>query len=1334
MAKRRLAPLIWSLLLLGVCPHRSLAVNDPPGKAGPSDTVFLEILKKFYSAWGRQDEAAILRLWNVESSYRPSRLDEMRREWTTRKTSFTNVRIQAVADRSWGAILNTSVEAHIVQLRSKEESSRHLVREFTLHKEGESWTLWNYPSPAEDLAEQLIRVGEAEQRRLLEEDKEQVTPDLVRLLLAAANKVYGNSEFAQSKAIFELAGQVTIVIHDNQGIARSLEGIGHVNRVLLAYPKALESYQKALAIFEAAKDDRAVADICETMGRTYLELQNVSLAIEYNENALKIFDKIGDPIASADLLEKLGNIHYDQGDFRKAADSYQKKVDLGVSVDNASTLVNLGNSYWALGEPDLALNAYSSALPQVDRSGDDASLAGLHTGLGNVFYRKKMMDSALAHYQKAHELTRTTQNQLELALAAERLGHVYSDLQNFPEAMIWFQRTLDSQKELGSVAGMAGALVNIAQVHFCKQEYDRALERYGEALKLDEKLSDSTGRMVVLQNMARVYYDTANYAAALECYQKGLPLAEAAQNKSALCNILLGIGLVKTLFGEFDAALDYYRRSIAIARESGDRAGLAAMLNNIAVVYASQANYGMALENYQGSLQISEELNDKPMVARTLSNIGLAHNSLGNHDEAMDKLQKALAIWEDLQKPEEIARVLGYLGGVHYSQGRFDQALDLFQKSLSQWELLEDSKAISATLSYMGDTHFRKKEFNQALEAYEKSLDLVRQLQNEETIAALLSGIANVHLALGHGETALEFAEQDVQLAKRINNPEILWYASFKAGQAHRQLNDSEKAFQALTESILQIEALRTEVGSEENKIRFLEGKAAPFCALFELLVEKGDLWQALAVEERSRLQAHAEIMSGYGRYVSKGLTETELEQEKKLRSQVFTLRTRFFRGKQASPSGSPELNALERQWRQAQTDYLAYEARLIQAHPQVATYRGQMKVVDRENLALSLLRPGTVLLEYVICEDTTYLIVIIGKDKSASQVKMASSSRRASIPVIKIFRLSTDSNTLARNVLRYCQLLLTHNEEYQSESLELFEELIGPARPLLAGKKRLKIVPDGGLWHCPFAALESAQNRFLIEEVTVSYTPSLTVAAEQARLRAERKKHPASVTNLMFTLDPQPDQAALENYAQICDTPPSEVTAALTGTATVLKQAHLLQSAKVFTAERARESLVKPAAEKARILQFSVPAFIDDLNPLFSPLLLTAEEGAGSEDGKLETWEWMKLDLTADLVVLSQSCRPWKRIGMGQGLIAWNWALFVAGSPASVISQWETNPETEALFITELHRLLKASTSPGALIQGSDCLRKAIQSLSNSPVYRHPYFWASYQWLGSGE
>ncbi|HVN80352.1 MAG TPA: tetratricopeptide repeat protein, partial [Terriglobia bacterium] len=1206
---RRIAYLIPSLLLLGMCSQRALAVNDSPAKAVQSDTVFLEILKKFYSAWNRQDEAAILRLWNVESSYRPNRLDEMRREWTSQKASFTNVRIQAVTERSWGAILNTSVDVHIVQLPSKKESNRHLVREFTLHKEGESWTLWNYPSPPEDLAEQLIRVGEAERRTLLEEDKEQVTPELVRLVLAAANKVYGNNEYTQSKGIFELAGQVAIATHDNLGVARSLEGIGHVSRGLSDYPKALEYYQKALAILEAAKEERAIADIHETMGRTYLEMKNAPLSIECNEKALRIFERIGDPIAAADLLEKIGNIYYDQGDFKKAAESYQKKIDLGVPVDNASTLVNLGNSYWALDDPDRALNAYSSALPQVERSGDNAALAGLHTGLGNVFYRKKMMDSVLNHYQKAYELTRTTQNQLEMALAAERLGHVYSDLQNFPEAMIWFQRTFQSQKELGSVAGTAGALVNIAQVHFHKQEYDRALERFEEALKLDEKISDKTGRMVVLQNMARVYYDTANYAAALECYQQGLPLAEAAQNKSALSNILLGIGLVKTLFGESDVALDYYRRSIEIARELGDKAGLAAMLNNIAVVYASRANYGMALENYQGSLEISQELNDRLLVARTLGNIGLAHNSLGNYDEAMDKLQKALAIGEDLKQTEDIARVLGYIGGVHYSQGRFDQALELFQKSLSKWEILQDSKAISATLSYIGDTHFRKKEFSQALEAYEKSLEFVRQLQDEETIPALLSGIANAHLALGHGGTALEFAEQAVELAKRTNNPEILWYASFKAGQAHRQLNDSEKAVQALTGSILQIEELRTEVGSEENKIRFLEGKSAPYSALFELLVEKGDLWEAFAIEEGSRMQTLAEIMSGYGRYVSKGLNATEQEQERKLRSQVLALRTRFFRGKQALPSGSPELTALERQWHQAQTDYLAYESRIIQAHPQLAIYRGQMKVVDKESLALSLLRPGTALLEYVTCEDTTYLIVIVGKDKSGPQARLTASARNTPIPVIKIFRLSPDSNTIAQDVLRYRQLLLTHNQEYQPESLELFEDLIGPARSLLAGKKHLKIIPDGGLWNCPFAALEIAQNRFIIEEATVSYSSSLTVAAEQARLKNERKNHPSTVANLMFTLEPQPSQGALEDYAQICDTSPSEVMAALAGTAAVLKQVQLLQSAKVFRAEKTRESLIKPAAEKSRILQFSVPAFIDDLNPLFSPLLLTEEE-----------------------------------------------------------------------------------------------------------------------------
>ena len=53
---------------------------------------------------------------------------------------------------------------------------------------------------------------------------------------------------------------------------------------------------------------------------------------------------------------------------------------------------------------------------------------------------------------------------------------------------------------------------------------------------------------------------------------------------------------------------------------------------------------------------------------------------------------------------------------------------------------------------------------------------------------------------------------------------------------------------------------------------------------------------------------------------------------------------------------------------------------------------------------------------------------------------------------------------------------------------------------------------------------------------------------------------------------------------------------------------------------------------------------------------------GDKNEDGLLEAWELMQLDLKADLAVLSACETARGRYGVGEGMIGLTWALFVAG------------------------------------------------------------------------
>jgi len=79
----------------------------------------------------------------------------------------------------------------------------------------------------------------------------------------------------------------------------------------------------------------------------------------------------------------------------------------------------------------------------------------------------------------------------------------------------------------------------------------------------------------------------------------------------------------------------------------------------------------------------------------------------------------------------------------------------------------------------------------------------------------------------------------------------------------------------------------------------------------------------------------------------------------------------------------------------------------------------------------------------------------------------------------------------------------------------------------------------------------------------------------------------------------------------------------------------------------------------------------------------LSQPEGDINEDGRLDALEVMKLDLKADLVVLSACETARGKVGNGEGMIGLSWAFFVAGAPATVASQWSVDAAstTELMF-----------------------------------------------------
>jgi CHAT domain-containing protein len=262
----------------------------------------------------------------------------------------------------------------------------------------------------------------------------------------------------------------------------------------------------------------------------------------------------------------------------------------------------------------------------------------------------------------------------------------------------------------------------------------------------------------------------------------------------------------------------------------------------------------------------------------------------------------------------------------------------------------------------------------------------------------------------------------------------------------------------------------------------------------------------------------------------------------------------------------------------------------------------------------------------------------------------------------------------------------------------------------------------------------QSSANRFLIEDCAISYAPSLTVLREMAKTR---KKLSGSRSTLLALGNPALGQETVSRAKLVLLDERFDSLPDAEAQVKTLGRLYGQQQSRIYTGEEAREERAKAEAGNYRILHLATHGVLNDASPMYSHLLLSQAGEPGkvsSEDGLLEAWELMNLDLNADLVVLSACETARGRIGAGEGVIGLTWVLFVAGCPRTVVSQWKVESASTTELMVELHRQLKTRMqNPKSSLGTAQSLRVAALKMLRGGQYQHPFWWAGFVVVGDG-
>src|SRR5215216_4136024 len=736
------------------------------------------------------------------------------------------------------------------------------------------------------------------------------------------------------------------------------------------------------------------------------------------------------------------------------------------------------------------------------------------------------------------------------------------------------------------------------------------------------------------------------------------------------------IGHVYQAMGDHTQASNYLSQAMEIAKTLLQRNRMAAVLNDIGVVYIEQGDYLKASESLNKSLQIFTELNNRRELARNLLNIGVINYRQGNHRAALEEFQKSLDKAQEVDAAEIIIAAEEGLGSVHLAQGNYRVALEQFDKAWSLAEKIGDKIRMTELLWRKGQVFFSQGNY-------------------------IRSG---------------ELAGRAAELATQLRMPLMTYLALALKGKAYSAQKSDGLAAESFIRAIEAVEHMRAQIaGGEREQQLFFEDKISPYHGMVSLLIEQNDAEEALKYAERAKARVLLDVLRNGRIEITKSLSESERLEERRLYSEMVSLNNQIRIERMRQQPDVTRVEEMEARLQKVRNSYEALQTSLYSAHPDLKAKRGFFSPFMVKDALALIPDDRTALLEYVVTEDQTILFVLTRSSTGQNNID------------VKAYPISIKRAELSGLVDEFRKLLAVNHPGFRKPGERLYDLPIKPAQQILEGKDTLCIVPDGLLWELPFQALQTGADKYLLELYALYYAPSLQVLGEMKKRATSL--HSSSVSKaalrgggslpqLYAIGNPTINGEVLARTRTVRNTPFVSLPEAEKEVQTIGPEVYGLKASTVHVGAAAREDIVKAQVGNYRVVHFATHGVLNDRNPLYSYLLLAPGDNS-REDGLLEAWELMQMDLKAEMVVLSACDTARGNVGTGEGMIGMTWALFVAGVPTTVASQWKVPSETTTRLMVTFHKHAKEMSK-------AEAWRQATLEMIKDPRYRMKPFYCA--------
>lgn len=917
----------------------------------------------------------------------------------------------------------------------------------------------------------------------------------------------------------------------------------------------------------------------------------------------------------------------------------------------------------------------------------------------------------------------------QVARTLVALGKTHDALGDYRQSAASYARALSVWRELNDDTEVAETLLVLGVARKNLGDFPTAAGLLEESLGYWQRLARHDRLAETSSLLALTYQRAGRFHEAARLYEQSLALARELGEVELEARVLNSLGGIARNLGEPAKELDYFERALELSRSTGSAVGEGAVLNNLGALHDRLGESETALRYYAQALAIFERLDHRYWQARTLNNIGYSYWILGELERADAYLLRALELRREVGDRSGEAVTLLNLGRTALASGRRGRAVAFFRRALDHSSSTANRRLVTTSRKLLGQASLDQGEPEAARGVLELALAEVRETGQRLPEAELLELLSRVHLALGQHDRAARRADEALALHRATRNP-LGEVATLATLARVRRAQGMTTGLDHLWTALDLLESFHGGLGDPSLRTSFLASQRQVYELGVELMMDlhrtspaEGHHLEALALSERGRSRSLLTLLeqagAGLGRDVEPGLRQRLREAE-----QHFRAKTLYQLEVLGRPHAPQEATRAEQELYTALQTLDNVRAELRRQSPHYAAL-DRSATLDSAGIQ-DLLDPGTVLLEYLLSEERSFLWWVTSTSVSVHELPSRG-----------------ELETLATEVHGQLSAPPGGQPALRQNLQALGDMVLGPVADRLDGQ-RLVIVADGALHAVPFAALtlpkgtpSGGSGLPLLAQHEVVSLPSASVLASQ------RQRTPQSTPSKTIAIFADPIFDRLDpRLAQ----PPDGIGDESPGPAPrprfagLERLAHTRREAEVIAAlvpgdrrlvalagDARRSRLAGGDLRDYRVLHLATHGMADLRTPELSGLVLSRFDSEGrAVDGFLSLHDVSNLELSAELVVLS-ACRTalGKRV-RGEGMMGLSRAFLHAGASRVVASHWQVRDQATTELMTRFYRaLLEDGQRPAA------ALRTAQLGLRETRRFRDPAYWAAFTLQG---